>query len=160
VEFLVLFLVLGVAALAALSIGLFLYLRRELGVLREIVVATRPLTAPPPDPASYPYIEEMSDLHGEAAIQFWRGVYESPFWPKLAHEFQVDARTWLRRSRAAAEAKNQAGAIFYAGAAWVSIQLPVLPQDRVNHAIQALRVQEAEKAAKADRDKIVRPGFR
>lgn len=131
-------------------------------VLRLDALERMRQTIPYPEPPqAFLRLDEEPLPSGKVAADFWRRVHGLPEWKVLAHYHQAEARTYLSASRAAAEAGNEAGALFAAGRAHEAAYWAVRPEYRVQQAMARVREQEARIKEDAEMTGVgERPGSR
>lgn len=126
----------------------FLWVRRELPALYQLVYALRPLTSETGNPTCSP-IREHAPMDAKTALTFWQGVSAWPQWQRLAHLYQVETRAFLIQAKMCADAGNQSGALFMAGAAWDKSRIAVEPESRVATALRSLQIEAMEATRKS-----------
>ena len=146
-----------VIQLAAFAAALIV-LRRWMQGLSAILMALRPISSPGPT-ATFSLVKELPPATPEAALEFFKGAQQSPWWPYLSHRFQVSSRGFLDSARLESTQGHDAAAMFYSGAAWYASREAVMPQREINTCLALLQVKESERQIEEVRERGAR-GFR
>jgi len=117
------------------------------GVVAMLAHVARPLNAP--TGAEFTYIKETPPLQGKAALDFYRGFYQTSYWPLLAHKFQADTRQLLLQANALHREGKGDAAHFLSGQAFYASQQAVLVEREI--ATWTKRMQELEENAQLDK---------